>query len=50
VEEGIDAMIDSKRALAETVLGGGEAWPTELSNTELRRLFELREEALAGEA
>ncbi|MBI3298284.1 MAG: DEAD/DEAH box helicase [Elusimicrobia bacterium] len=49
VEEGIDAMIDSKRALAETVLGGGESFLTELSNADLRRLFELRDDAVTGE-
>ncbi|TPW19750.1 MAG: SNF2-like protein, partial [Elusimicrobia bacterium] len=50
VEEGIDSMIDSKRALAETVLGGGESGVTELSNADLRGLFELRDDALAGDS
>ncbi|MDE2314196.1 MAG: DEAD/DEAH box helicase, partial [Elusimicrobia bacterium] len=48
LEEKIDKMIESKKALAENVLGAGEAWLTELSNAQLRDLFELREEALAG--
>lgn len=50
VEEGIDSMIESKRALAETVLGGGESWLTELSNADLRALFELRDEAVGGDS
>src|SRR6185295_9130434 len=31
LEEKIDALIESKRALAEQVVGAGEAWLTELS-------------------
>ncbi len=48
LEEKIDRMIESKKALAEKVLGAGEAWLTELSNTELRNLFELREDVIGG--
>ncbi len=44
LEERISAMIDSKMALTETVLKGGESWLTELSNTQLRQIFELRTE------
>ena len=39
-------MIESKKKLTEKVLGAGESWLTELSNTELRNIFELREETL----
>lgn len=42
VEERIDAMIASKRDLAERVLGTGEAWMTELSTDDLRDLVALR--------
>ncbi len=42
VEERIDAMITSKRELAERVLGSGEEWMTELSTDELRDLVALR--------
>ncbi len=49
LEEKIDQMIESKKALAEKVLGAGESWLTELSNAELRNIFELREDVL-GEA
>ena len=42
IEERIDAMITSKRALAERVVGDGEQWLTELSTDELRDVIELR--------
>ena len=38
----IAAMLREKRALAEAVLAGGEAALTELSDTELAELVELR--------
>ena len=41
LEERIDEMIESKRALAESVLGAGEGWLTELSTSALRELFTL---------
>ena len=40
LEERIDEMIESKRALAESVLGTGEGWLTELDTAELPRLLE----------
>ena len=46
LEEKIDALIESKRALAEQVVGTGEAWLTELSTGELRDLLTLRGEAV----
>ncbi|WP_314587256.1 DEAD/DEAH box helicase [Paenibacillus terrigena] len=46
LEERIDEMIESKRALSEQVVGSGEMWITELSTAHLRNLLELREEAL----
>ncbi len=39
IEERIDAMIASKRALAGRVIATGERWITELSNNELRDLL-----------
>ncbi|MDX3192403.1 DEAD/DEAH box helicase [Streptomyces sp. MN03-5084-2B] len=42
VEDRIAAMLREKRALAEAVLAGGEAALTELSDTELAELVELR--------
>src|SRR5215204_4423898 len=47
LEERIDEMIESKRALAESVLGAGESWLTELSTAQIRDLFTLREGAVA---
>ncbi len=41
VEERIATVIDEKRALANTVVGGGEAWLSELSTAELRDLVTL---------
>lgn len=46
LEERIDDLIESKRALAENVLGTGEAWLTELSTDQLRDLLVLRREAV----
>ena len=48
LEEKIDAMIEQKLEVAGAVVGTGESWLTKLSNTELRELFALREEAIAG--
>ncbi len=48
LEERIDEMIEQKRALAEGIFGGGEGWLTELSTAELRELFRLRDDAVAG--
>jgi SNF2 family DNA or RNA helicase len=49
LEEKIDAMIERKRALAETIVGGGEDWVTKLSTAELRDLFALRPDAVADQ-
>jgi len=37
-------MIESKRALAESVLGTGERWLTELNTDQIRDLVQLRRE------
>jgi SNF2 family DNA or RNA helicase len=44
LEERIDKMIESKKALAESVVGAGEGWLTELSTDELREIMALRGE------
>ncbi len=49
LEERIDQMIESKMALAEDVIGSGEDWLTELSTNQLKELFSLRPDTLAGE-
>jgi SNF2 family DNA or RNA helicase len=46
LEEKIDAMIDEKRALAESVIGSGENWLTELSTNDLRQMVRLSLENL----
>ncbi len=46
LEERIDEMIERKKAVAEHVIGTGEAWLTELSTSEIKSLFALRQEAL----
>jgi SNF2 family DNA or RNA helicase len=43
LEERIDAMIEDKKALAESIVGTGENWLTEMSTADLRSLVELRE-------
>ena len=50
LEEKIDEMIETKKALAEQVVGTGEAWLTELSTAQLRELFALRAERGGGVA
>ena len=47
LEEKIDEMIESKKEIAEKVVGAGEGWLTELSTTELKELFTLRQEAIS---
>jgi superfamily II DNA or RNA helicase len=41
IEERIDELLQRKRALAESVVGEGEAWITELGDDELRELVAL---------
>jgi len=47
LEERIAALLESKRALAERVVGTGETWLTELSAAELRDLVALSADAVA---
>ncbi len=46
LEERIDEMIESKKALAERIIGGGDEWLTELSTDDLRDLVTLRRETV----
>jgi SNF2 family DNA or RNA helicase len=46
LEEKIDALIESKAAVSERVVGTGEAWLTELSSSQLRDLVRLSPEAV----
>ncbi|MEU8383468.1 DEAD/DEAH box helicase [Streptosporangium sp. NPDC048865] len=41
LEERIDEMIERKKALAQSVVGTGEDWITDLSTDQLRELFRL---------
>ncbi len=41
LEEKIDAMIQSKKKLAEDVIGEGESWISSMNNEELMKLFRL---------
>ena len=44
LEEKIDEMIESKRGLAESILGSSESWLTKLSTDDLREMVALRKE------
>ncbi len=46
-EEKIDAMIERKKARAESIVGTSEAWITEMTTEQLRDLFVLRKEVIA---
>ncbi len=46
-EESLDELIERKLRLAESIVGVGEAWITEMSTAELRDLFTLRREAVS---
>jgi len=46
LEERIDMLIESKRALADSIVGTGEEWLTELSTEQLHDLITLRSEAV----
>ncbi|HVE98765.1 MAG TPA: DEAD/DEAH box helicase [Mycobacteriales bacterium] len=45
LEERIDALLEQKTALAETIVGTDEAWLTELSTRDLRELLTLSADA-----
>ncbi len=49
LEERIDAMIESKKQLAEEIVGGDESWLANLNNDAFRELISLdRSEAVVG--
>ena len=49
VEEHIDQMIEQKKELAQSIVGTGEAWLTEMSTEQLREVFALSREAVGEE-
>ncbi len=46
IEERINAIVESKQNLADTIVGSGEQWLTELSTEQLREMLTLRREML----
>jgi SNF2 family DNA or RNA helicase len=46
LEERIDQMIEQKKVLAESIVGSGEGWLTEMSTDQLKSLFQLNREAV----
>ncbi|MDY6911830.1 MAG: DEAD/DEAH box helicase [Chloroflexota bacterium] len=49
LEERIDEMIERKKELAESIVGTGEAWLTEMSTDQLNEIFALSREAVREE-
>lgn len=47
LEERIDQILTTKKQLADSVIGTGEAWLTELSTSELKALIALSKDAVA---
>ncbi len=50
LEERIDEMIEQKTELAESIVGSGERWLTDLSSDDLKRILTLRQDAVADDA
>ncbi|MCW7754177.1 SWF/SNF helicase family protein [Desulfobotulus sp. H1] len=46
MEERIDAMLEKKSALSESIVGSGEGWVTELSTSALKKVLALSKEAV----
>ncbi|MEW6368247.1 MAG: DEAD/DEAH box helicase [Acidobacteriota bacterium] len=46
VEEKIDALIESKKEMAENLVGAGEDWLTEFTTDELANMFTLQKDAV----
>ena len=49
LEERIDQMIEQKKELAESIVGVGEGWLTEMSTDQLKQVFALSREAVGEE-
>ncbi|HEY4492020.1 MAG TPA: DEAD/DEAH box helicase, partial [Acidobacteriota bacterium] len=47
LEERIDQMLEKKKEVAESVIGAGEAWLTELSTSEIKSLIALSKDAVS---
>ena len=48
LEERIDQMIEQKKSLADSIIGSGESWLTELSDESLREMLSLRREQVSS--
>lgn len=48
LEERIDDLIEHKQALADSIVGEGESWLSEMSTDDLRDLVTLRREVMEG--
>lgn len=46
LEERIDEMIEHKKGVADSIVGSDEAWLTELSTDDLKKLFQLQKDAI----
>ena len=46
LEERIDEMIETKKALAESIVGTDENWLTEMDNDSFRKLIALNRQAI----
>jgi SNF2 family DNA or RNA helicase len=49
LEEKLDEMIEAKKSLARGIVGSGEGWITDLTDSQLAELMSLREDAVSGE-
>lgn len=49
LEERINQMIEQKKELADSIIGTGEAWLTELSTEQLKEVFTLSRDAIWGD-
>jgi SNF2 family DNA or RNA helicase len=49
LEERIDQMLEEKVELAQSIIGSGEDWLTDLSTQQLRELLTLRSDAVEGD-
>ncbi|NPE06797.1 MAG: DEAD/DEAH box helicase [Asgard group archaeon] len=48
LEENIDRLIEQKKVLADSVIGTGESWLTEMSTEQLREILSLRKLTMGG--
>lgn len=46
LEEKIESLIEAKRELADMLVGTGESWLSDLSDSDLHELFSLEREAV----